>query len=121
MESSEIEVPSQEQRLTTPPPGLATTIANSDRVDVRQQKENTVGPTKQTQQKKKRCTERSALGLRKTANARLKKKAPTARHPASQRGSHILPESGRRQAMIVHHYTLRELFQPEISEISARV
>lgn len=121
MGSSEIEVPSQEQRPTTLPPGLATTTANSDGVDVRQQKQDTVGPTKRTQQKKSRCTERSVLGLRKTVNARLKKKAPNARLPASQTGTHILLESGRRQAIIVLHDTLRELFQREITETSARV
>jgi hypothetical protein len=119
--SSEIEVPPQQQRPTTPPPSLATTTANSDEVDVCQQKQNTVELTKRIQQKKKRCTGRSVLGLRKTVNARLKKKARTARLPTSQRGSHILPESGRRQAMIALHDTLRELVEPEDSEISAKV
>ena len=119
--NSEIEVPSQEQLPTTPPPGLATTTANSDGVDVRQQKQNTVEPGKRIRQKKKRCTGRSLLGLRKTVNARLKKKARTARLPALRRGSHTLPESGRRQAMVALHDTLRELVQPEDSEISAKV
>ena len=119
--SSEIEVPSQEQLQTTPPPASATTSANSDGVGVRQHKQTTVEATKRTQQKNKRCPERSVLGLRKTVNARLKKKAPTARIPASQRGSHILLESGRLRAMIAHHETLREVFQLEKSEIFARV
>ena len=121
MESSEIEVLPKEQRRTTPPPGLATTTANSYGGDVRQQKQNTVKPTKRTHQKKKTCAGRFVLGLWKTVKARLKKEASTARLPASQRGSHTLPESGRRQAMVALHDTLRELVQPEDSEISAKV
>ena len=119
--SSEIEVPPQQQRPTAPPPSLATTTANSDGVDVRQQKNNTVEPGRRIQQKKKRCTGTSVLGSRKTVYARLKKKARTARLPASRRGSHTLPESGRRQAMVALHDKLREQFQPEDSEISAKV
>ena len=117
---SEIEVSSQEQLQTTPLPTSATTTANSDGVDVRQ-KQTTLEATKRTQQKNKICPDRSVLGVRKTANARLKKKALTARLPASQRGSYILLESGRLRAMIPHHDTLRELFQLEKSKISTKV
>jgi hypothetical protein len=118
---SGIKVSSQEQQPIPTPLASATTTVNIDGVDLRQHKQRPVNVTNSRPPRKTRCLAKAVLGLRKTVNGRLKRKAPSSRRPESQRRSHILLERERRLAMTTSYDTLRDLLHLENSEISARV
>lgn len=119
--ASDIKVSSQEQRPISTPLAPATTTVNIDGVDLRQHKQRPVNVTNSRPPRETRCLAKAVLGLRKTVNARLKRKAPSPRRPESQRRSHILLERERRLAMTTSYDILRDLLHLENSEITARV
>lgn len=119
---SDIKVSSQEQQqILTPLASATTTTVNIDGVDLRQHKQRPVNVTNSRPPRKTRCLAKAVLGLRKTVNARLKRKASSSRRPESQRRSHILLERERRLAMTTSYDILRDLLHLENSGISARV
>lgn len=118
---SDIEGSSQEQPPIPTPPASATTTVNTDAVDLRQHKQRQVNVTNSTPPRKRGCSAKAVLGLRKTVNSRLKRKAPTVRRPESQRQSHILVERERRLAMTGYYDVLRDLLHLDNSVISAKV